>query len=125
MKHSKIAAAALFGAAMLIGGTNVAMAAPAGCESGWVCMYRDDDYAGGAVNLTNNTTAIPNLGSNGFNDEMNSWFSNFQYDSAWYYDANYGGSRKCMNSNSSNHSLGLADYDEATSARKLTTTTSC
>ncbi|MEU9581000.1 peptidase inhibitor family I36 protein [Streptomyces chilikensis] len=124
MKRNVIGAA-LFGAAMLIGGTTVASAAPAGCEAGWVCMYRDDDYKGGAVNLTNTTTSIAVLSNYGFNDEMNSWFSNFKYDAAWFYDANYSGSRKCMNSYSSNHSLSLADYDEASSARKYTSATAC
>ncbi|MFF9854267.1 peptidase inhibitor family I36 protein [Streptomyces litmocidini] len=103
----------------------MASAAPAGCDAGWVCMYRDDDYAGGSVNLTNTTTSIAVLSNYGFNDEVNSWFSNYKYDSAWFYDANYGGSRKCMNSYSSNHSLSLSDYDEASSAKKYTSATAC
>lgn len=124
MKRNLIGAA-LFGAAMILAGTGVASAAPAGCDAGWVCMYRDDDYKGGAVNLTNSTTSIAVLSNYGFNDEVNSWYSNFHYDAAWFYDANYGGSKKCMNSYSSNHSLSLADYDEASSAKKYTSATAC
>ncbi|WP_411078403.1 peptidase inhibitor family I36 protein [Streptomyces sp. cmx-10-25] len=124
MKRNMIGVA-LFGAAMLIGGTTVASAAPAGCETGWVCMYRDDDFAGGSVNLTNTTTSIGVLGNYGFNDEVNSWASNYKYDAAWYYSNNFTGSMKCMNSMSSNRSLSLADYDEASSAKKFSTVTAC
>lgn len=124
MKRNVIGAA-LFGAAMLVGGTTAVSAAPKGCEAGWVCMYRDDDYKGGSVNLTNTVKSIAALSGYGFNDEVNSWFSNYKYDSAWFYDANFEGKRKCMNSYSSNHSLSLRDYDEASSAKKYTSVTAC
>lgn len=116
----------LFGAAMLMTGISTATAAaPAGCESGWVCLYRDDDYQGGQVSLTNSTTAISHLSSRGFNDEADSYYSNYRYDSAWYWDAEYKGERHCMHSFSSNRSFSVHDSDDASSARKFSSATAC
>ncbi|MFC8456625.1 peptidase inhibitor family I36 protein [Streptomyces sp. NPDC057242] len=118
--------AALIGAAVIIGGTGIAGAAPAGCTTGgYVCLYRDDDYAGGQVTLTNSTTAIPILGSYGFNDEAGSYWSNYGYDAAWFTDNNYTGRRVCINQNSNNHSFSFQDSDEASSTRKYTSATAC
>ncbi|WP_128819355.1 peptidase inhibitor family I36 protein [Streptomyces sp. S063] len=115
----------LFAAAMIVGGVGTATAAPAGCESGWVCLYRDDDYRGGQVSLTNSTTAISHLSSRGFNDNADSYYSNYTYDSAWWTDANYVGRRVCMHNNTSNRSFSFQDSDEASSTKKYTSRTAC
>ncbi|MFZ3496827.1 peptidase inhibitor family I36 protein [Streptomyces sp. 5.8] len=116
----------LFAAALIVGGIGTANAAPASCETGgWVCMYRSDDYTGGQVNLTNSTTGIPILGSIGFNDNMDSYHSNYANDSAWWTDNNYAGRKVCMHSQSSNRSFSFQDSDEASSAKKLTSPTAC
>ncbi|MFI5621611.1 peptidase inhibitor family I36 protein [Streptomyces sp. NPDC051567] len=116
----------LFAAALIVGGVGTANAAPLGCEtSGWVCLYRDDDYKGGQVSLTNSTTAISHLSSYGFNDNADSFYSSYGNDSAWWTDANYTGRRVCMHSHTSNRSFSFADSDEASSARKLDSPTSC
>ncbi|MFD3762299.1 peptidase inhibitor family I36 protein [Streptomyces sp. NPDC058622] len=116
----------LFAAALIVTGVGTANAAPAGCESsGYVCLYRDDDYKGGQVNLTNSTTAISNLGSYGFNDNADSFHSNFGNDAAWWTDANYTGRRVCMHSYTSNRSFSFQDSDEATSAKKYSSPTAC
>ncbi|MFQ6856356.1 peptidase inhibitor family I36 protein [Streptomyces sp. 35M1] len=98
--------AALIGAALIIGGTGFASAAPpAGCTtSGWVCLYRDDDFKGGQVSLTNSVTGITHLSNYGFNDQADSFYNNHNKDAAWYTDANYNGRRVCM------HSLSCPDF---------------
>ncbi|MFD3940552.1 peptidase inhibitor family I36 protein [Streptomyces sp. NPDC058611] len=116
----------LFAAAMIIGGVGTANAAPLGCESGgWVCLYRDDDYKGGQVNLTGSTTGITHLSSYGFNDNADSYYSNYSNDSAWWTDANYVGRRVCMHSYTSNRSFSFQDSDEASSAKRLSSPTAC
>ncbi|MCR8947352.1 MULTISPECIES: peptidase inhibitor family I36 protein [Streptomyces] len=118
--------AALIGAALIIGGTGIANAAPAGCtSSGWVCLYRDDDFKGGQVSLTTSVTGITHLSNYGFNDEADSYYSNFNKDAAWYTDANYNGRRVCIHSFSSNRSFSFQDSDEASSVRKLSSATAC
>lgn len=118
--------AALIGAALIIGGTGIANAAPAGCtSSGWVCLYRDDDYRGGQVSPTTSTTAISHLSNYGFNDGADSYYSNFTKDAAWYTDANHNGQRVCIQSCGSNHSFSFQDSGEASSARKPGSATAC
>ncbi|MEV2202410.1 peptidase inhibitor family I36 protein [Streptomyces fradiae] len=125
MKRNLVGAA-LIGAALIIGGTGIASAAPAGCETvGFVCLYRDDDFKGGQVNLTNSVTAISHMSSYGFNDQADSYFSNYTYDTAWFTDANYVGRRVCIHNNTSNRSFSFQDSDEASSARKYTSRTAC
>lgn len=127
MIRKALASAAFFGAALVIGGTGLASAAPAGCSTeGMVCLYRDDDYKGGSVNLQDGgVESISYLSSYGFNDQTNSWYSTYDYDAAWFYDTQFKGSRRCINSNSSNHSLSIADYDEASSAIMYNSQTAC
>lgn len=118
--------AALIGAALIIGGTGVAGAAPAGCTTGgYVCLYRDDDYKGGQVTLGGTVSGITHLSSYGFNDQADSYYSNYGNDSAWYTDANYVGRTVCMHSYTSNRSFSFQDSDEASSTRKLSSPTAC
>ncbi|WP_338676774.1 peptidase inhibitor family I36 protein [Streptomyces sp. SCSIO 30461] len=125
MKRNLVGAA-LIGAALIVGGTGIASAAPAGCTaSGAVCLYRDDDYRGGQVTLSGTTTGITHLSSYGFNDQADSYYNNSTKDAAWYTDANYAGRRVCMHSTSGNHSFSFQDSDEASSTRKLSSASSC
>ncbi|MFE6866752.1 peptidase inhibitor family I36 protein [Kitasatospora sp. NPDC057692] len=105
------AAGVIFGS---VGAPVAAIAAPAGCNGGWVCLYRDDDYKGGGY-FQNQQGGSWNLSDQGFNDQTNSWYNNSSVDAKWFYDANLKGTSRCMNNNSSNHSLSIADYDEASS----------
>ncbi|WP_176734496.1 peptidase inhibitor family I36 protein [Streptomyces sp. EN23] len=88
-------------------------------------LYRDDDFRGGQVSLTNSVTGITHLSNYGFNDEADSFYNNHNKDAAWYTDANYNGRRVCMHSLSSNRSFSFQDSDEASSTRKLSSATSC
>lgn len=116
----------LFSAALIVTGVGAANAAPASCqESGYVCLYRSDDYQGGQVNLSNTTTAISNLGSYSFNDQADSYNSNYGNDAAWWTDSNYAGRKVCIQSLSSNRSFSFQDSDEATSAKKLSSPSAC
>ncbi|WP_079022012.1 peptidase inhibitor family I36 protein [Streptomyces sp. NRRL F-5193] len=127
MKAMRLAAAAA--SVAIVGGfaiaTSTAVAAPATCGSGYVCLYEDDDYKGGGV-YWNKRNAGQNLGGTlGFNDSTNSWYNNSNVDAKWFYDANFQGSSRCMNSYSSNHSLSIDDYDEASSEYMYGNQTTC
>ncbi|MFD8478188.1 peptidase inhibitor family I36 protein [Kitasatospora sp. NPDC059673] len=102
----------------------VAIAAPTGCDSGYICLYRDDDYKGGGW-FRNQPGNHWNLNDEGFGDEMNSWYNNSGVDAKWFENVNLGGYSRCMNSNSSNHSLSLMDYDNASSVAMYTDQYAC
>lgn len=122
LKVSAGVAASIAAAVTLFAGPALATA-PNGCGTNYsVCMYQDDNFTGGGVFYSGAGTK-GNL--TGFNDQTNSWYNNSNLDAKWFYNSNQGGTSRCMNSFSSNHSLSFADYDEASSYQIYTDQLAC
>jgi hypothetical protein len=106
------------------------------CASGLVCLWEDANYSGTRVTLSacdvdgDGACDWVNLGPMGFNDTMTSWKNRKTVDAKWAWDANGGGTVRCMNAGSQNPELdddifGNGDNDEASSVKIFKNATTC
>lgn len=94
------------------------METEADCPAGWTCLFADKNLTGRMLKWSAGGS-YGNLSDNGFNDQMSSWKNRNARDARWYWDANRGGTTRCMNSNTANVDVGSGvfntDNDEASS----------
>jgi hypothetical protein len=91
------------------------------CPSGWVCLWEHADFGGRMLQFSqcdvngDGTCDWQNLTAYNFNDQMSSWRNRKSVDAHWAYATNGGGTRRCMESQSSSNWVGAVDNDEASS----------
>ncbi|HEV8564338.1 MAG TPA: peptidase inhibitor family I36 protein [Actinomycetota bacterium] len=106
------------------------------CPSGYVCLWENASYEGIRLMFSlcdvdgDGTCDWVNLGPLGFNDTMTSWKNRKSVDAKWAWDANGGGTVRCMNAGSQNPELadniwGTGDNDEASSVKIFKSSTQC
>ena len=106
------------------------------CPSGSVCLWVDANYTGQRLTLSacdvdgDGTCDWVNLGPFNFNDVMTSWKNRKTVDAKWAWDANGGGTVRCMNAGAQNPQLpdnifGTGDNDEASSVKIFKSDTVC
>ena len=119
-------------------GLDVVASAPTdgNCPSGLVCLWENANYTGARLTASacdidgDGTCDWQNLAPFNFNDVMTSWKNRKSVDAKWAWDANGGGTVRCMNAGAQNPQLpdniwGTGDNDEASSIKIFKSSTQC
>jgi hypothetical protein len=93
------------------------------CSAGYTCLYERADYGGRRLQWRDRPQLL-NLVNYGFDNEMSSWRNLNNVDARWYYNANGGGTSRCLNAGNSVTSVS-SDDNKASSLRIYTTATAC
>lgn len=102
-------------------GVTSAQANEADCPGSRVCLWDDGNYTGGLKILSGSTTDLVD-----FHDRMASWKNTYQtQDAKWFYNNNYSGTARCMNSVSKNAYVGYTDNNELDSVAIYYNNTIC
>ncbi len=105
---------------VVVGATS-AQASESDCPGSRVCLWNDGNYTNGVKILSGSTTQLPD-----FHDLMASWKNSYStQDAKWFYDNNYSGTQRCMNSTSKNPYVGYTDNNEADSVAIYYNNTIC
>lgn len=105
---------------VVVGATS-AQASESDSPGGRVCLWNDGNYTNGAKILSGSTTQLPD-----FHDLMASWKNSYStQDAKWFYDNNYSGTQRCMNSTSKNPYVGYTDNNELDSVAIYYNNTIC
>jgi hypothetical protein len=101
------------------------------CPDGKVCLWEDANYEGIRITLSQCDTNgdgdcdWTNLAPLNFNDDVSSWWNAKPVDARWAYDANGGGTKRCLQPFTSLHWVGSADNDEASSLKIFKNANAC
>jgi hypothetical protein len=93
------------------------------CPDGWVCLWEDKEYSGRMLKFQSRGY-WQNLTDYGFNDQTTAWRNRTNDDARLAEDINGGGTRICMQPNSSNSQL-TGFNDKASSIIIYKTATVC
>lgn len=94
------------------------------CPTGWVCLFESANWTGRLLKWSDPGTRA-DLSSYGFNDQMTSWANKGPYDAAWFYNAGFSGTGRCMQPNSTSSYVGATDNDKASSFAIYTDSLAC
>lgn len=88
------------------------------CPGYWLCLYENwhfnQDNSGRMLEFQE-CCYWQNLSTYNFSNMMSSWKNFGLTDAKWAYDANGGGTKRCMNQGATNQWVGTGDNDKASS----------
>jgi Peptidase inhibitor family I36 len=110
-----VAAFTVAGGAMGVGVAQATLegAPTCGGSNHHVCLYNDNDYQG-EIGDRPNGGGVQNIPLN-YNDTMDSWWNETNYNARWYYDANGQGSCNNLAKSSRDANIGVFPSDELSS----------